>query len=161
MPFSCRRKVLEETGGFDEDLAYGEDYDLPKRIDEAGFERGQTGAAVHKKMISTIGGVWRQGRWYGKSLLDLFRKHPQILPTIMMFILFLTWVPILALSFVFWPFYLVSIPQTGLVLLYLLNGLYRTRDPYLLLAPFIKTIRSYAEAIGIVEGFLTEGYGRD
>lgn len=79
-PTAClavRRSALEETGGFDERLRFGEDVDLVWRLDSAGwlvlFEPG----AVVTHPPRPDGRSWARQRFdYGRSAAWLASRHP-------------------------------------------------------------------------------------
>jgi len=158
--FLCRKEALEEVDGFDESIDYGEDADLPLKIREAGYQGGDTGAVIYYSFISSFGEVFRQGRWYGKSLIPFLKKHPENFPTLLMMLYFTTWPITTALGFVIRPLLVPAILQNLGVLFYIIIGLYRSRSIYFILAPIIKAVRGYGELLGLLESFRTSDIGR-
>jgi mycofactocin system glycosyltransferase len=72
-----RRGVLDEVGGFDPTLRFGEDVDLVWRLDEAGWRcRYEPGAVVEHQVRPDLRRWWRQRREYGSSAAQLARRHP-------------------------------------------------------------------------------------
>lgn len=73
----ARREALDEIGGFDESLRYGEDVDLVRRLELAGWlVRYEPSAVVAHAARSDLGAFFRQ-RWrYGASAAALERRHP-------------------------------------------------------------------------------------
>lgn len=72
-----RRDALDEAGGFDRSLRFGEDVDLVWRLDEAGWRcRYEPGAVVEHRVRPTLRRWWRQRREYGSSAAQLARRHP-------------------------------------------------------------------------------------
>lgn len=157
--FLCRRKVLEKVEGFDESIDYGEDADLPTRAREAGFEGGQSEAVIYYSFVSSLGEVFRQGRWYGKSMFSYLKKYPEEFPSVLMMLFFASW-PISILSGLLTGYIFLAAAQSLLVLVYLIVGFLNSESPYILLVPLIKTIRAYGEILGIVESFFTSDIGR-
>jgi len=72
-----RKRVLEEAGGFDESFTIaGEDADLCWRIGWMGYRIGYAPLAVVKhNHRTTLRGLLRQIRSYGRGASQLFRKH--------------------------------------------------------------------------------------
>jgi len=76
----CRRDALEEVGGFDPALRYGEDVDVAWRLDEAGWRvRYEPGSLVHHLPRPTLGAWARQRFSYGGSAAALAARHPDAL----------------------------------------------------------------------------------
>jgi mycofactocin system glycosyltransferase len=72
-----RRAILDEVGGFDPSLRFGEDVDLVWRLDEAGWRcRYEPGALVEHRVRPDLRRWWRQRREYGSSAAQLARRHP-------------------------------------------------------------------------------------
>lgn len=75
--FAVRRSALEEVGGFDERLTFGEDVDLVWRLHERGWlVRYAPEAVVEHPARSTFGGWVRQRFDYGTSAAPLAKRHP-------------------------------------------------------------------------------------
>jgi GT2 family glycosyltransferase len=73
---AVRRAAFEAVGGFDEELATGEDIDLSWRLQLAGFRFTSAPAAVVAKRERTqFGQVFRQARTYGRCGPVLFRRY--------------------------------------------------------------------------------------
>ncbi|HEY2430820.1 MAG TPA: mycofactocin biosynthesis glycosyltransferase MftF [Acidimicrobiales bacterium] len=71
-----RRSVLQELGGFDEDLTVGEDVDLVWRLVEAGWTvRYEPSVTVTHPTRSSLGAWVRQRVDYGSSAAPLRRRH--------------------------------------------------------------------------------------
>lgn len=157
----CRKEVLEKVNGLDEGLAYGEDGDLSQRISQLDLNRVSVDAAEYHGLVSSLSEVFRQGRWYGKSMIPYFRKHPEAFPSLLS-IGFFTVLPFVTLlAFFHSIFFYLALAQYAAVSVYLLIGLYRTGNPYILAVPVIKVVRSIAEVIGMIEGFFTTDFGRE
>lgn len=78
-----RREVVEQVGGFDEDLRYGEDVDLVWRIVDAGWDvRYEPAAVVTHRNRGSWPGLIRQRYRYGTSAADLDRRHPRRVPPV-------------------------------------------------------------------------------
>lgn len=72
-----RRAALDEVGGFEPSLRFGEDVDLVWRLDEAGWRcRYEPDAVVEHRVRQTVRRWWRQRREYGSSAAVLARRHP-------------------------------------------------------------------------------------
>lgn len=73
----CRRAALEQVGGFDPTLRFGEDVDLVWRLDEAGWRvRYEPGSVVHHQPRPALGTWMRQRFSYGSSAAALAERHP-------------------------------------------------------------------------------------
>ncbi|PSG98647.1 MAG: hypothetical protein BRC29_00790 [Nanohaloarchaea archaeon SW_7_43_1] len=156
-----RKEVLEDIGGYDDEMAYGEDFDIPERIDKAGYRREWVKGEEYHKLVSSLSEVYRQGRWYGKSILWMVYKHPSSFPSLLSIGLFST-LPFITLGAVlFSPLTYLAALQYLLIGFYVILGFYRTRNPYIVAVPLIKVVRSIAEVVGIVEGFFTTDFGRE
>lgn len=156
-----RKEVLEDLGGYDDEMAYGEDFDIPERIDEAGYRRDWVDAEEYHKLVSSLSEVYRQGRWYGKSILKMVKKHPGSFPSLLSIGFFAVLPFVTLLVFFHSVFFYLALAQYAAISIYLVLGFYRTGNPYILAVPVIKVIRSIAEVIGIFEGFFTADFGRE
>ncbi len=73
----CRRQALEDIGWFDGTLAVGEDVDLLRRLEEAGWEvRYDPRSVVWHDSRSSVAGFVLQRFGYGTSAAALERRHP-------------------------------------------------------------------------------------
>ena len=79
VPTAClavRRSALEESGGFDEDLRFGEDVDLVWRLIAAGWSvRYEPRAAVSHPSRPDVASMVRQRFDYGRSAAPLAVRH--------------------------------------------------------------------------------------
>lgn len=156
-----RKDVLEELGGFDENLAYGEDVDLMYRFRSSKYKTADERIDVYQGLISSLSGVYRQGRWYGKSMLAFYRKYPDTATSILSIFFFASY-PIFGSLAIFIDYIgIIFIVQTLLILLYVVDGYMTTKNPFIVFVPLIKVIRSWGELIGITKGRYTDDYGRD
>lgn len=157
----CRREVLEKIGGYDDNLAYGEDFDLPKRIRAAGYDIKSIPAEEYHKLVSSLSEVYQQGRWYGKSMPELVSKHPSTLPSLLSVFFFCVLPLTTTVAYFSFLFRALAALQYAAIGAYLLLGLYRTHNPYMILVPIIKVVRSYGELLGLLEGVFTTDKGRE
>ena len=73
----CRRAALDEVGGFDPGMRYGEDVDLVWRLDEAGWRvRYEPASVVHHRPRPSLAAWIRQRASYGGSAAELAARHP-------------------------------------------------------------------------------------
>jgi mycofactocin system glycosyltransferase len=73
----CRLAALEEVGWFDPDLRVGEDVDLLRRFEAAGWStRYEPRCVVGHDSRSSLGGLLKQRFAYGSSAAALDRRHP-------------------------------------------------------------------------------------
>lgn len=70
-----RRDLVDRIGPFDETIDAGEDVEFSYRAGRAGVEpRYAPDAVVHYRYRTTLGGLWRQGRAYGRVRAVLSRR---------------------------------------------------------------------------------------
>lgn len=152
--------MLEELDGFDESVDYGEDGDLPKRAREKGYDSGSSNATICYRFVSSFSEVFRQGEWYGKSMLNYINKHPEEFPTLLMLVYFVTW-PLMTISGFFNTYvrYLAFFQNFG-VFIYILIGFYYSRSFYIVLVPLIKSVRGYGEILGLFRSSFSSDIGR-
>ncbi|MGO9560194.1 MAG: mycofactocin biosynthesis glycosyltransferase MftF [Acidimicrobiales bacterium] len=72
-----RRAAVEEAGGFDEALRYGEDVDLLRRVESAGWlVRYEPASVVMHRPRRDLGSFARQRVAYGSAAASIERRHP-------------------------------------------------------------------------------------
>ena len=72
-----RRSALEEIGGFDAALRYGEDVDLVWRLVESGWRvRYEPSVSATHPPRASWPALWRQRSTYGSAAAALDRRHP-------------------------------------------------------------------------------------
>jgi mycofactocin system glycosyltransferase len=77
----ARADVLLASGGFDDDLRYGEDVDLVWRLDESGLRvRYEPASTVRHEPRTTLRSWLAQRASYGRSAADLAPRHPGAVP---------------------------------------------------------------------------------
>lgn len=156
-----KKSVLEEVGGYDQELAYGEDTDLVLRLRERGLDQVNCDAKEYHTLVSNLSEVFRQGRWYGKSMMRFFAKHPGESLSLFSIMLFF-FLPISSMLAAFSRAWLyMALIQHLIVFVYVVSAAVNTGSMYAFLVPIVKIVRSYAEAIGIIEGLFTNDFGRD
>lgn len=156
-----KREALEKIDGYDRDLAYGEDMDIGIRAQEAGIKSKNMDAVEYITLPQSLSEVFRQGRWYGKSMMRLFKKYPKTIPSLASFGYFLVWPVSLILSFFNRYVLYLALLQSIFVGLYVIKNLFTTKNIHTIFVPVIKVIRSYGEFIGLVESLKTSDFGRD
>ena len=78
---ALHRSVLEQLGGFDEELGPGEEVDLALRAYRAGIEIGWVPeAVVAYRHRSTLKGLARQQWTYGRTTVRLFDQYRRMIP---------------------------------------------------------------------------------
>lgn len=78
LPTAClavRMVAIDEIGGFDPDLRYGEDVDLVWRLARIGLVRYLPEISVSHRPRSSVVGLAHQRRSYGSSAAPLARRH--------------------------------------------------------------------------------------
>jgi len=78
--FTCnlgvRRDVVDQVGGFSEDLRLGIDVDFTWKVQEAGYQLGfEPGAVVHRRLPQGRMAWWRRNVRYGRGEPRLYRQH--------------------------------------------------------------------------------------
>ena len=155
-----RRAVLEDIEGFDEGLAYGEDKDLNKRVSESSFNVKDVDFGEKRKLVSSFGEVFSQGRWYGKSFLSFVRKYPENIDSLLITLYFFS-MPVFGLFSLFSEISRTIFFAQVLFFIYLhLEYLRINKTKYSLLVPTVKLIRSYGIVLGMFEGLFTEDWGK-
>lgn len=151
---------MEKLGGFDEGLAYGEDKDLNKRVSESRFNVKDVDFGEKRKLVSTLGQVFSQGRWYGKSFLQFVRKYPENLDSLLITLYFVS-IPLFGIASLFNGILSILFYMEVLFLIHLHIEYFRIdRTKYSLLVPTVKFVRSYGIILGIIEGLFTEDWGK-
>lgn len=156
-----KRKVLEETGGYDESLAYGEDTDFSRRKAERDYRVKRIEAEEYNSFVDSLPKVYRQGRWYGKSILKFLGKYPQASISLVFVMVFASFPFAVVLSLFSKYFIYLAVLEALFITTYVFLGYLDTRNPYMFSVPVVKTVRSISQVIGLVEGFFTEDLGRE
>ena len=79
MPRFFRREVFGSVGGFDESLVYGEDFDLGRRIEGAGYRIGRVRAEIrHYEGELSMKRIMLKAYYYGKALPSFIWKNPSL-----------------------------------------------------------------------------------
>ncbi|MCW2673427.1 MAG: glycosyl transferase family 2 [Frankiales bacterium] len=93
-----RRTALQEVGGFDENMQFGEDDELSWRLREHGWSvELDTAVRFHYVARSTPRGLYRQYRGYGRAKVRVASAHPrQVRPWHLAPLLLVTGVGLLA-----------------------------------------------------------------
>ena len=73
-----RKSVFESVGGYDEELVFGEDWDLNQRVRRGGFRVGRVDVIIrhHEGRLSLRGAVLKK-HYYGQTLQRYLVKHPR------------------------------------------------------------------------------------
>jgi len=78
-PKFFRRELFHSIGGFDENLVFGEDFDLARRIEEAGCKtRGVKAEIIHLEGELSMKRIALQTYYYGKTFLSFAKKSPSL-----------------------------------------------------------------------------------
>jgi len=79
MPSFFKKEVFNSVGGFDENLVVGEDFDLSRRVEKAGYKirRCKTEIKHHEGELS-MKKIMLKACYYGKTLPSLIRKNPSL-----------------------------------------------------------------------------------
>ena len=162
-PFSAwvyRKEVLEEVGGFDQNLNCAEDQDLAIRITEKGyriaFERKNLWWHQEPRNLSAFA---KRSFWSGIEKVDFYRKYPrktQILNIVGLAYLTICGTLSLFIKELPTPF-LISIlfAISTKLLLTLRRGWHIGKIHYLLLIPLVSMIRNFASTLGLFYGCLS------
>ncbi len=77
----ARARALKEIGGFDQSLRFGEDVDLVRRLEAAGWRvRYEPAATVMHRPRSNLRSLARQRFGYGTAAAELDRRHEETVP---------------------------------------------------------------------------------
>jgi len=73
-----RKEVFEQVGGYDEQLEAGEDWDLHARVEEASYKINTVKALIrHHEGRLTLRKIVLKRYYYGKTIMNYIKKHPQ------------------------------------------------------------------------------------
>ena len=76
-PRFFRREVFDSVDGYDENLVSGEDFDLRRRIEDAGYRIGRCKAEIrHHEGEMSMRRLVLRFYYYGKSLPSFLKKNP-------------------------------------------------------------------------------------
>lgn len=72
-----KRETFEAVNGYDQDLEFGEDWDINQRIMKAGYRVGRANVFIrHNEGYLTLRNAVRKKNHYGKTLRKYVSKHP-------------------------------------------------------------------------------------
>ena len=159
-PTIFRKEVLKKLGGYDESIDFAEDREFPIRVKKAGYKTVLIKKAiVYAKPVDSLSRLFRQGRWYGRGILNYFRKTKDFI-TLAGVLLYSSFVPLFLLSFLN-KFFLFLLAFAFLILFgYSLNGFLITKNFYSFLMIPINIIRGFGELIGLIESLFIKKSGR-
>lgn len=76
-PRFFRKAAFLKTGGYDEEIVCGEDFDLTKRFKKLGCQIGKvTSELYHFEDGASLHGIFSKGYYYGRTLPALIKKDP-------------------------------------------------------------------------------------
>lgn len=79
MPRFFRKEVFDSVGGLDENLVFGEDFDLGRRVEEAGYSVGKCKSVIkHHEGKLTLKRIVLKAYQYGKTLPSFVKKNPSL-----------------------------------------------------------------------------------
>jgi cellulose synthase/poly-beta-1,6-N-acetylglucosamine synthase-like glycosyltransferase len=159
-PTIFRKEVLEKTGGWDESIGIAEDRELPTRIKAAGFKTALIKeAVVFAKPVDSFRALFKEGRWYGRHVLQYFAKTKDF---VMLggLLLYASFVPLTILSLLSKYFTLILALALFVLFVYALKGLVVTKSPYALLIVPVNIVRGFGELVGLLESPFVKQKGK-
>ena len=79
IPRFFKRDIFQKLGGYDEDIAYGEDSDLYMRMEKAGFKARRVQPKIrHNEGELSMKKIALKAHYYGRSLPIFIRKNPYL-----------------------------------------------------------------------------------
>lgn len=149
LPEMYRKKLLEKIKGFDNELSFGEDRDMALRaIEQSGKIGIAEGERVMDANISSISRLFKQGKWYGKTIMKYSRKSGNFLPVFK--VLFYTF-SLFALPMVYYS-YVFAAPIILVILISYFRAFMKGFDNFIykLFIPFIDLLHSFAVFLGMI-----------
>jgi|GEM_PF-1660212 len=146
-----RKYVLEKTGGWDENIGFAEDRELPARVKDAGFKIGFIeNAKVEGKPVDSFELLFKEGRWYGRNIFSYVRKTKDYI-TLAGVMLYASFVPLFVLSAFSRIFTLLLFLAFLILFGYSLKGFIITKSLYAFLMIPVNIVRGFGELVGILE----------
>lgn len=159
-PTIFRKEVFMKVGGYDENLDFGEDRELPHRVKKLGYKTVLIKKAInYVKPVDSLIKLFKQGRWYGRTIFPYFRKTKDIVPLIGMLI-YSSFAPLLILGFFLKPFFYFFLLILIFLFFYSLVGFLTTKNPYAFLMIPVNIVRGFGELVGMIEGIFIKRYGK-
>ena len=74
-----KKKVIKKIKGYDEELNFGEDWDLQSRINKNKFKTGrlENPKILHDEGRVSLKSAYKTKKFYGKSMKKFFEKNPE------------------------------------------------------------------------------------
>jgi glycosyltransferase involved in cell wall biosynthesis len=145
-----RKKILEEVGGYDDSLGFGDERLLPRKIIERGYKivfLKNIKSTV--KVVGSVRRLFRQGRWYGKNIIPYVKKSRDYIILFGIGVYSLT-LPSFIIGIFFRPFLYLGILGLLALLWYSVKGFLITKKYHAFLIPVINTIRGTGELLGMM-----------
>jgi len=159
-PIIYRKKVLEQVGGYDENLDFAEDRELPKRVKKAGYvSKYLENAKLWVKPVDNLEKLYKQGRWYGRNILRYF-KNSRDYATLGAVLTYASLLPLLILGIIYRPILILFAVPFALILYYTLRGLFITGSPYAFAMIPIAFVRGTGQLVGMIESPFKKGGGK-
>lgn len=159
-PTIFRKWVLQKSGGWDERIDFAEDREFPKRLENIG---GRTlllnKAIVHAKPVDSLTKLFKQGRWYGRNIINYFDRTRDFV-TLFAVLAYSAFIPLLLLSYISSFFTFLFVLDLIIFLSYALMGFFSTESPYAFLMIPVNIVRGAGELVGLVESFFGRKKGK-
>lgn len=150
-PLVFKRYVFDKIM-WDATLTYGEEREFCRKLKER-FDVKRTEATVKCHNPHTMGELFAQLRWYGRTSLFYFKKYKE--PKTFSMMAFL----LLPLVFLGIPFALFSFPVWLYEIYTIFRLLLKYKDPIIFLAPVFDFLRGCFFAFGILESLFGRTHG--
>jgi glycosyltransferase involved in cell wall biosynthesis len=164
IPNAWRKKMFWKVGGYDPELGYGEDKDLNSRALEKGVKKVfRRDIVIEHKEPSTWTRIYKEARWWGRTLPSYVRSNPKRGMIIFAAVLFRGFALPAAVLFYLFGMKLTALVISALYLVYYLFYAIRSfgENPsgYVVVMPLFKSFRNMFVFIGICEALIKKAFG--
>jgi glycosyltransferase involved in cell wall biosynthesis len=164
IPNAWRKAVFLDLGGYNPELGYGEDKELNKRALKKGVKKVFCrDIVIYHKEPSTWSRIYKEGRWWGRTLPSYIKTDFKRGTLILIAVLFRAFALPFALIFYFLGMVNVTLFLGLLYILYylyyLLRSLRENVSTYALIMPLFKSIRNVFISLGLCEAAFKTVFG--
>lgn len=164
MPNAWRKKVFLELGGYNPRLGYGEDKELNKRAMKKGIKKVfRRDIVIYHKEPSTWSRIYREGRWWGRTLPSYIRTDLKRGITIFAAVIFRAFaIPFALLLYflgAFWLSIFLGLSYVLYYFYYLFKSVREHPSFYAFIMPFFKSLRNVFVFMGICEAAFKTALG--
>jgi glycosyltransferase involved in cell wall biosynthesis len=164
IPNAWRKKFFWKVGGYNPDLGYGEDKDINSRALEKGVKKiFRRDIVIEHKEPSTWTRIYKEARWWGRTLPSYIRSNPKRGTLILAAVLFRGFaLPAAILTYLI-EMRLVSLIIVALYSLYYLfyavKSFRENPSAYVIVMPLFKSFRNVFVFLGVCEALFKRVLG--